>query len=333
MKISVIVPVYGVEPYVRDCLASVGSQKFDGEIECLVVDDRGPDRSMDVVRDFIAAYDGPVDFRIITRPDNGGLSAARNSGLDAATGSHVYFLDSDDELLPDALASISAPLAAHPDLDLIVSPYLHTATQRSLPRLDVTPYRLLTSDELRSSYMRGEWFMMAPSKLYSSVLLRREQLRFMPGIIHEDDLWSFQVALRARSMVVTDKPTYFYNLREDSITGKVDHRRRADAFSRIFGCLCRDVYVHGLSKDADVHKRMQRYFRAALYEAVSVADRRYFVDRYMAMRQAPMRWRDTLSVYGLAPRQLMNNLHWILPVPVAAVFLWQQLKSKSWSRQ
>ena len=97
--ISVIVPVYNVAPYLRDCLDSVLRQKF-GDFELICVDDGSTDGSSVILGEY-----AEKDMRVhIVRRANGGLSAARNSGLEVAVGEYVYFLDGDDSIVPDALA-------------------------------------------------------------------------------------------------------------------------------------------------------------------------------------------------------------------------------------
>ena len=98
MKISVIIPVYNVAPYIAACLQSVMRQTAQAALECILVDDCGPDNSMEVVNETLKSYNGPVDFKIVRHTQNRGLSAARNTGMAAATGDYIYFLDSDDEI-------------------------------------------------------------------------------------------------------------------------------------------------------------------------------------------------------------------------------------------
>ncbi len=114
--LSVLVPVYKVEPYIRACLDSVLSQA-DAGVEIVVVDDASPDRSMDVVRQLQQVH--PDRIRCLVHPVNRGLSAARNTALDAARGDHVWFLDSDDVLMPGAIAQLREVLERDaPDLVL-----------------------------------------------------------------------------------------------------------------------------------------------------------------------------------------------------------------------
>lgn len=92
-KISIIIPVYNVAEYITECLQSVIRQTYQGEIECIIVEDCGTDNSIAVAERLIAEYRGSIEFRILHHERNRGLSAARNTGTDAATGDYIYYLD------------------------------------------------------------------------------------------------------------------------------------------------------------------------------------------------------------------------------------------------
>ena len=96
--ISIVIPIYNVEPYILECLQSVDKQTIGDDIECILVDDCGTDNSVLVAEDFIKSYEGRVHFTLIHHQKNGGLSAARNTGIHAAHGEYLYFLDSDDTI-------------------------------------------------------------------------------------------------------------------------------------------------------------------------------------------------------------------------------------------
>lgn len=97
-RVSIIIPIYNVEPYILECLQSVDKQTIGDDIECILVDDCGTDNSVLVAEDFIKSYNGRVHFTLIHHQKNGGLSAARNTGIHAAHGEYLYFLDSDDTI-------------------------------------------------------------------------------------------------------------------------------------------------------------------------------------------------------------------------------------------
>ena len=105
MKVSIIVPIYNVEKYIRRCLESVAAQTYP-EIECVLVNDCTPDNSAELAKSFISAYTGDVEFKLINHSNNKGLSAARNSGISASVGQYVFFLDSDDAIPANAISTL-----------------------------------------------------------------------------------------------------------------------------------------------------------------------------------------------------------------------------------
>ena len=102
-KVTIGMPVYGVEKYIRKCLLSILNQSFHDEVEILVVDDLGPDNSMDIVRELKTSHPKGGRIRILTQPHNMGCWAARNRILDEAQGKYLLLVDSDDYLSEDAV--------------------------------------------------------------------------------------------------------------------------------------------------------------------------------------------------------------------------------------
>lgn len=96
MKISVVVPLYNVGSYVLRCLNSIINQTLVEEVECIIVNDCSTDKSLEIVNLRLSNYVGPISFHILHHEKNRGLAAARNTGLQAATGEYIIFIDSDD---------------------------------------------------------------------------------------------------------------------------------------------------------------------------------------------------------------------------------------------
>ena len=111
MKVSIIIPIYKVEQFIEDCLRSVYNQSYKN-LEIILVDDCTPDDSMLIARNFVSKKELPkgMEIKFLSHKKNRGLSAARNTGIDAATGDYIYFLDSDDELSPDCISLLAEPL-------------------------------------------------------------------------------------------------------------------------------------------------------------------------------------------------------------------------------
>ena len=97
--ISIIIPVYNGDIYITECLESIISQKYQ-KIEVIIVDDSSTDDTLSVIDSVIANYDGPINFRVICHDTNKGVSVARNTGLEAAKGDYIGFVDSDDYIAP-----------------------------------------------------------------------------------------------------------------------------------------------------------------------------------------------------------------------------------------
>ena len=104
INVSFIIPIYNVEQYVLRCFMSLLAQETaEANIECVVVDDCSPDNSMNIVNQIVSDYEGNIQFEVLTHDKNRGLSAARNTGLKHAAGDYIYFVDSDDYLMPNSL--------------------------------------------------------------------------------------------------------------------------------------------------------------------------------------------------------------------------------------
>jgi len=212
VAVSVIVPVYNVRDYLADCVDSIRAQTF-ADYECLLVDDGSTDGS-GALCDELAAADRR--FRVIHKP-NGGLSDARNAGLDAAAGACVFFVDSDDRLFPQALEALRARMLAD-GLDVAVGNVLLHDMRLGEERLFAplsTPHPKNVLDEL---FNIAAW-----NKLY-----RREVFatrRYAKGIKFEDvPVWADILFSGARIGYV-DETVYVYNInREGSIVTTRDYR-------------------------------------------------------------------------------------------------------------
>lgn len=232
MKITIVIPVYNVEPYIEDCLKSVAAQTYKGDIECIIVNDCTPDNSCVIIERFKKEYNGNIDFKLLHHTVNRGLSAARNTGIDAATGEYIYFLDSDDEITPDCIELLAEPLKEQ-KYDFVIGNYETKGTTKEFPQLLLNEGKVTTNKEIRHQYFAKQWYMMAVNKMCNIEFLIKSHLNFKEGLLNEDDLWSFQLACTANTMYVIKKSTYIYKVRESSITGKQDNLKRADSVSMI----------------------------------------------------------------------------------------------------
>jgi glycosyltransferase involved in cell wall biosynthesis len=218
--ISVVVPIYNVERYLADCLDSVLAQTVD-DLEVVMVDDGSTDGSAAIAR---AYAERDRRFRLLSQP-NAGLSAARNTGIEAATGEYLAFLDSDDLLPPDAyghllgaLAETGSDFASGNVLRLTTwgtsqAPFLAEAFDRTRLRTHVTRFPPLLSD-------RTAW-----NKLWRRSFWDEHAKRFPEGVVHEDIPVVLPAHFMARAMDAIADPVYLYRIREDGELSITQGRR------------------------------------------------------------------------------------------------------------
>lgn len=209
--ISVIVPVYQVENYLNQCIESIIEQTYTN-LEIILIDDGSKDNCPQICDDWSIK-----DKRIkVIHKKNGGLSDARNVGLDIAKGKYIAFIDSDDwvdsryiELLYNSLIKSKADISA-------------CSIQKVYDADSVAPYnlnpklQLVTPKEAIKDILYDRRFKtVAWNKLYSKKILEGE--RFIVGRIHEDEFFSYKVFAKARKLVFVDASLYKYRQRSGSI--------------------------------------------------------------------------------------------------------------------
>ena len=321
LKISIIIPVYNVAPYIAECIQSVMNQKWQGDLECILVDDCGTDDSMTVVGTKLKDYKGKIDFKIVHHQQNRGLSAARNSGIEAVTGDYVYFLDSDDEITPDCIERLVRPLNGEKTFDLIVGDYRITGSDMPKPPLLLQDGCSLYGKDVLHSYRKGEWYMLSVNKLYRVGFLKSNHLLFHEGIIHEDELWSFQIACLAQSLYAVGSETYIYKVREGSITAHRNHQRRCDSIKVILKEMRRFSFTHRLQDNKDVYNLIQNFQIIMLY-SLQVEAPSMFRQFYTELRQiGGNSWKDCLLKDGGDIRKQLRDLHLSMPIMIAIPYL------------
>lgn len=213
-KISIIIPVYKVERYLRQCLDSVLSQTFT-DWECLLVDDGSPDAS-GAICDEYAARD--PRFRAFHQP-NAGVSAARNTGLDEARGELICFIDSDDWVKPEHLANYICA----GDYDIIVCGYNRVDEVDGQTRVE--KLRSLKSEcvddfwkVLRSLQKDKVAFNSPWNKLYKKEIIDAFDVKFKEDIsCGEDKLFNFNYLSRCRTIQISSSVTYNYRINDGSV--------------------------------------------------------------------------------------------------------------------
>ncbi|MDT0215587.1 glycosyltransferase [Rothia sp. ARF10] len=211
--VSVVIPVHNVEHFLTRCVHSVLRQTHSS-LDVVLVDDGSTDGS-GAICDELARSDARV--RVVHR-ENGGLSVARNTGLDVARGSHITFLDADDWLAPTFVERLLV-LMTSSGANLAACALLRTHDPDAVPPPHHTPPIVLGRDDaLRHlNGARHTVLTVACGKIFTAGLLTG--LRFPPGRLHEDEFTTWRALAAADRVALTEEALYFYWQRSDSITG------------------------------------------------------------------------------------------------------------------
>lgn len=194
-RLSLVIPVYNVAPYLPRCLDSLIALDPAAD-EIIVVDDGSTDDCAAI----LASYAARLPQMRVIRQENGGLSAARNTGLDAATGTYLAFVDSDDFLSPDAYArALDAMERDQLDMALFNANYHFEGRQPDYAiYADVAATEVIPGREwLRRRLVAGRFLHMVWLHLYRREFIERHRFRFVPRLIHEDVIWTTAALLAA----------------------------------------------------------------------------------------------------------------------------------------
>lgn len=217
---SIIVPIYKVEKYLDQCVQSLINQTYP-EIEILLVDDGSPDRCP-AMCDVYAQRDARV--RVIHK-ENGGLSDARNAGMDAASGVYLIFVDSDDWITLDTCERL-LPLTRD-GYDILVGEGVCEGAKMRLSH-GYTTGCVSGAEYLKLALRRGSMPMAAVLYVYKRTFLQNNQLRFKYGIAHEDEEFTPRAFLAAQRVMESNVCFYHYMIRENSITTRKDLRKNGE---------------------------------------------------------------------------------------------------------
>lgn len=290
MTISVIIPIYNVEQYILDCLQSVANQSCLAKgvkVECILVDDCGNDRSMEICERFVEDS-GAIEFHILHHDHNRGLSAARNTGMMVAQGEYVFFLDSDDKISSDCLERLYAK-AKESGADVTFGSYETFGCENE------------------KHITNGKPYITAWNKLCKRSFLRDNNIQFVEGLIHEDCPWSFEVECKGAKFAYIPDITYHYLIREGSLQTGKDFNKHFEAYLQILQIYAdiiastgRDAqYVHGFEKQKAL------YFGMTIDNGISAQCRQMYK-----------------LVRTLNPKLHQNKADWHYYMPECIGYLW-----------
>ncbi|GGW86950.1 glycosyltransferase family 2 protein [Alteromonas halophila] len=213
--VSIIVPVYKVEEYLARCVDSILKQTF-GDFELILVDDGSPDACPDMC-DAYGQKDSRV--RVIHKP-NGGLSDARNTGIDVANGNYIMFIDSDDWIHENTLEYLYEQMMAT-GAEISCCGFQRVYGEQdivsSVGKAENT--RVYSKKEALSQFFTDNHaqIVVAWGKLYARALF--DTVRYPKGKLHEDEFTTYLLLYAANKTAVSDVPYFYYFQRDDSIIG------------------------------------------------------------------------------------------------------------------
>lgn len=257
MRFSIIVPVYNVEAYLGECLQSLQRQGFE-DYEVICVNDGSTDGS----RAILAEWGGRMpQMRVIDR-ENGGLSAARNTGLEAAQGEYVLFVDSDDWVEPNLLECLYSLLATHRSLDMVCFACRRTDTGNAdaLATEQACGWDYYNHHALEH---REVPFVCVWQRCYRRQFLADNGLRFREGILHEDNHFTPLACLAARSVKVVPEVLYNYRVRPGSIMTTRGLRSKESLVLIANELSVRFSSEQGIDK-ATIYRALTQYYQVAL---------------------------------------------------------------------
>jgi len=222
-KLSIIIPVYNVEPYVEKCLRSCAEQNIPySDYEIIVVNDGTKDNSLNIVERVAKEYSNIT----VVSQKNAGLSAARNKGLSLAVGEYIWFIDSDDWIEDNCFKKLT---------DLLYENCLDGLIICAANVLNGTPSKRQDYSELKRTFYSGiELLKMnylelcVPFTIYRRDFLKENNLKFKEGIFHEDSEFTPRSYYFAKRIAVKNDVIYFVNINPFSITRSINYKKAFD---------------------------------------------------------------------------------------------------------
>ena len=255
ITISVVIPVYNVSEYVERCVKSVMGQTFQ-DFECILVDDASTDDSILKCERLIADYHGSIRFRILHHERNRGLSVARNTGTEAATGDYILYIDSDDAVTDDCIEKLMAPILQDDSIEMVMGNYERFAviTQLPVPHKKHGREMLATQETVRNGFFdKKSIYHMAWNKLIKKDFLKTNALIFREGVIWEDILWTFNVMKYLKHLCMIEDVTYLKYQRSDSIVLGTDMNTKRYNFGLIFNDISKNFTPGDSNREAQYY--------------------------------------------------------------------------------
>jgi len=288
MIFSIIIPIYKTEKYLNECVKSVLLQTFT-DYECILVDDGSPDNCPSICDDF-----SKKDSRIkVIHKENGGLSDARNFGIQQSIGDYIIFLDSDDKLQNNDTLKLLYEVIQEYKTDVIVNvniiEFSDDGKCSSIYKFSknivlVSPSEIINEYKTTGMYFAGCFFILNREYLINN------NLYFKKGITHEDEHWMPRVLYRTKEIAVNHYPFYSYRIQRDgSITSNITLKKILDLLDIINDLLAWSKEEDNYSKEGCLYMleraRFLYYHVFNISNAIKLQDKKVFYNIHKQLKK------------------------------------------------
>lgn len=298
--VSVIVPVYNVENYLRNCLESLINQSYHNW-EAILVDDGSKDSSGAICDDY-AQKDSR--FKVLHK-NNGGLSSARNVALSRIKGEYVFFLDSDDFIRRDAL-EILIDIAEDSGFDIVQCDFIRGCEKEFPQKIEDYKIQIFNNRTIFTSYAAK---IITCGKLYSNNVIKN--IIFPEGLINEDDFTTWKYYYNANKIAVISRPLYYYTINPNSIVSQQKRKPNLKYFDAYRERI--DFFKEKKEPELEAVSRIQWLKSLVLITSNKNLDKsqrkeidKAFRENYSALNKSgykyPLQLRFIFKAYALSPR-------------------------------
>ncbi len=313
-KLSIIIPVYNVEEYLKDCLNSVLKQRFT-DYEVICINDGSTDNSLQILNEYKLKY---PQIKIIDQ-ENKGLSAARNKGIEKATGDYILFLDSDDWLVDNALEMLANAIV---DEDFIVFNGKRFIEDSGVEEADMgVEEKELSGWGYYNKYAlqsRKFHFVCVVLRAYKRSFLLNNNLFFEDGLYHEDNLFTPIACYYAQKVKVIPDVLYVYRIRKGSITTNQSFKSLTDII-QVANKLS-DFFI----PKTDIDKSVVYRDLASYYPNILVMAQQYGFSNRLELLYKEM----NLDMYKIITHNTINVLFYYLIKQHSPLIFWYPKISK-----
>lgn len=288
--LSVIVPVYNVEDYIIQCIDSILNQTLKN-MEIIIVNDGSTDNIMNYIRDY-------KDERIrIINKKNGGLSSARNLGMNAAKGKYIAFVDSDDFLSEKNAYQEMVNILEKNKAELITGKALYFYDLNTIKKFErdeeIFNKDIITSEEyLIQSIKNNRIYVTVWNNIFNKEFLIKNNLMFIEGIINEDELFMNKVLMKVNNICLYNQNFYMYRQRNGSIMKSTDASLRLNS-----------IYYISLELEKDIKKITNNVLKECLYSYIALMALNVSIS--CRNKKIPMEIRNLIKI-GLIDKEKIN---------------------------